>query len=99
MTHPDPTMDESDPTAGESEPVPSDPVTVPYTQLRPDLLHSLVESFVLREGTDYGEREASLEKKVADVIRQIERGEAQIIFDPQSESIDIVTAKPSGRRL
>ncbi len=66
------------------------PVVVPHTELRPDLLRSLVESFVLREGTDYGEREVSLDSKVASVVRQLERGEAQIVFDPQSESVGIV---------
>jgi len=74
-----------------------EPVVVPYTELSQDLLRSLVESFVLREGTDYGEREASLESKVAHVIRQLERGEAQILFDPQSESIDIVVVRHSAR--
>jgi uncharacterized protein YheU (UPF0270 family) len=56
------------------------------------LLRSVVESFVLREGTDYGERELSLEDKVARVVRQLERGEAQIIFDPKTDSVDIVAS-------
>jgi hypothetical protein len=73
----------------------SEPVVVPYTELQPDLLRSVVESFVLREGTDYGEREVSLDTKVAHVLRQLERGEAQILFDPQSESIDIVVRHPA----
>jgi uncharacterized protein YheU (UPF0270 family) len=77
----------------DSDPPLSEPVTVPHTELRPDLLRSVVESFVLREGTDYGEREVSLESKIASVVRQLERGEAQIIFDPQSESIDIVVSR------
>jgi uncharacterized protein YheU (UPF0270 family) len=81
------------------DPTPSEPVVVPYTELRPELLRSVVESFVLREGTDYGEREASLENKVANVVRQLERGEAQIIFDPQSESIDIVLVRGAGPRM
>jgi uncharacterized protein YheU (UPF0270 family) len=49
---------------------------------------------VLREGTDYGEREISLDQKVAHVLRQLERGEAQIVFDAVLESVDIVLAKP-----
>ena len=71
---------------------PAAPVVVPHTELSPEVLRGVVESFVLREGTDYGEREVSLEQKVAGVVRQLERGEARIIFDPQSESIDIVVA-------
>jgi uncharacterized protein YheU (UPF0270 family) len=53
-------------------------------------LRGVIESFVLREGTDYGEQEFSLEQKVAHVLRQLQRGEARVIFDPASESIDIV---------
>jgi uncharacterized protein len=66
-------------------------VTVPYTELAPDLLHAVVESYVLREGTDYGEREFSLAEKVAHVIGRLERGEAQIVFDPETESVSIVS--------
>jgi uncharacterized protein len=65
------------------------PVVVPYTELAAELLHAVVESYVLREGTDYGEREFSLEDKVAHVIGRLKRGEAQIVFDPQSESVSI----------
>ena len=43
----------------------------------PDTLRAVVESFVLREGTDYGVHEASLEAKVAQVLLQLRRGEAQ----------------------
>lgn len=71
---------------------PLDPVVVPHKELSADTLARVVESFVLREGTDYGEKEFSLEQKVAHVIRQLERGEARIVFDPNSETMDIVVA-------
>jgi uncharacterized protein YheU (UPF0270 family) len=67
-------------------------VVVPYTELPADLLHAVVESYVLREGTDYGEKEFSLEDKVSQVIGQLKRGEARIVFDPESESVSIVKA-------
>jgi uncharacterized protein YheU (UPF0270 family) len=66
-----------------------EPVEVPYGQLPADLLNAVIESFVLREGTDYGEKELSLEDKVARVFRQLKRGEAKILFDPDSESVTI----------
>jgi uncharacterized protein YheU (UPF0270 family) len=69
------------------------PVVVPYTELDADLLRSVIESFVLREGTDYGEREISLADKVGRVIRQLERGDAQIVFDPQTETVDIAAVR------
>jgi uncharacterized protein YheU (UPF0270 family) len=74
---------------------PAEPVVVPHTELGSDLLRAVIESFVLREGTDYGEREFSLDQKVARVIRQLERGEAQIVFDPDTESVGIMVVKAS----
>jgi uncharacterized protein YheU (UPF0270 family) len=73
------------------------PVPVPHTELRHDLLRAVVESFVLREGTDYGETEVPFEQKVSRVIRQLERGEAQILFDPATQSVDIVVRRQGGR--
>ena len=69
------------------------PVVVPHAELGADLLRSVVESFVLREGTDYGEREISLADKVDRVIRQLEHGDAQIVFDPQTETVDIAAVR------
>jgi len=66
-----------------------EPVEVPYTELSAELLHAVIESFVLREGTDYGEKEFSLEDKVARVVSQLKRGEAKIIFDPETDSVTI----------
>ena len=66
-----------------------DPVFIPYSELSPDVLQRLIESFVLREGTDYGERPFSLEEKVAHVIGELRHGTAQISFDPSTASITI----------
>jgi uncharacterized protein YheU (UPF0270 family) len=74
----------------------SEPVEVPYGELPADLLNAVIESFVLREGTDYGEKELSLEDKVARVIRQLKKGDAKIIFDPETESVTI-GVRQSGR--
>jgi uncharacterized protein YheU (UPF0270 family) len=66
------------------------PVVVPYTELAADLLHAVVEAYVLREGTDYGEKEFSLEDKVSHVLSQLKHGHARIVFDPESETVSIV---------
>jgi len=44
---------------------------------------------VLREGTDYGAREHSLEQKVAQVRAQLEHGRARILFDPETNTVTI----------
>ena len=63
---------------------------MPHRELDPATLHAVVESFVLREGTDYGSREFSLGEKVAHVMAQLERGEARIMFDPETSTVSIV---------
>jgi uncharacterized protein YheU (UPF0270 family) len=73
---------------GDDKPLP--PIVLPHTELSADALRGVIESFVLREGTDYGERDVTFETKVMQVHRQLERREAQIVFDPNTESIHIV---------
>ena len=65
------------------------PVLIPHGELSADALQGVIESFVLREGTDYGEREYSLEQKVAQVRAQLERGQARILFDPESNTVTV----------
>ena len=79
-----------------SEEEDSKPVEVPHSELAPETLRAVIESFVLREGTDYGAQDAPFERKVADVMRQLDRREAVIFYDPGSDSIDIVVRRPSG---
>ena len=66
-----------------------EPVPVPHAELSAEALRGVIEAFVLREGTEYGARDYSLEEKIAHVRAQIERGEAQIWYDPNTESVDI----------
>lgn len=68
-------------------------VVIPHTELDPELLRAVLESFVLREGTDYGERELSLDDKVARLLNQIERQEAHIVFDPESNSVTLLPGR------
>jgi uncharacterized protein YheU (UPF0270 family) len=68
-------------------------LTIPYGELSSAALRGVVESFILREGTDYGAREFSLEEKVAQVMSQLERDEARIVFDPDTRSLDILLVK------
>jgi len=70
-----------------------DPVDVPRDALSPAIVLALVEEFVTRDGTDYGDVERSLDEKVADVLRQLDRGEVRIVFDPESETTTLVPAR------
>jgi uncharacterized protein len=68
---------------------------VPYTALSPEALRGVIEEFVTRAGTDYGSQERTLVEKIEDVHRQLVRGEATIVFDPESGTTNLVV--PSAR--
>lgn len=74
------------------------PVIVAPEDLAPETLRAVIESFVLREGTDYGLHESSLDGKVAQVLAQLRRREAYIVFDPSTESVSVVPAREVSRR-
>jgi len=65
-------------------------IEIPYLSLDKITLHNLVESFVLREGTDYGLHELTLEEKVKRLMTQLEQGKVKIFFDEKEESCTIV---------
>ncbi|WOI81389.1 YheU family protein [Citrobacter braakii] len=66
---------------------------IPWQDISPDALDNLIENFVLREGTDYGEHERSLEQKVADVKRQLQSGEAVLVWSELHETVNIMPRK------
>lgn len=65
----------------------------PWQEIESDTLDNLIKEFILREGTDYGEYEVSLTEKVEQVRKQIEAGDAVIVFSELHETIDIQTRK------
>ena len=64
---------------------------IPYQKISPEALQGLIEEFITREGTDYGEVEFSLAQKVKQVEQQLARGEIAIVFDLATESVSILT--------
>jgi hypothetical protein len=62
---------------------------IPWAKLHTDTLRAVIEEFVLREGTEYGERDISLDDKVDVVLQQLKRGEARVLYDPDSETTTI----------
>ena len=68
-------------------------VKIPVASLSSEALRGVVQAFVLREGTDYGHRDYSLEEKCRAVERQLKNGRAEIWFDPGSQSTEI---RPAG---
>jgi len=68
-------------------------VEIQSDQLSEAALRGLAEEFVSRAGTDYGSQERSFESKIQDVMRQLERGDVRIVYDADSESVNLVTAR------
>ena len=62
---------------------------VPWQQIEPATLENLIREFVLREGTDYGNSEIPLASKVLQIQKQLQSGDAVVVFSELHESVDI----------
>jgi uncharacterized protein YheU (UPF0270 family) len=69
------------------------PVEVPPEALSADALTAVIESFILREGTDYGREEIAHEKKLERVRKQLAQGDIKLVFDAETESVTFMTKR------
>ena len=60
---------------------------IPFRQLSPEALAGVIEEFVTRDGTEFSESA----DKAAAVRSALERGELVLVFDPQSESCNLLS--------
>ena len=67
-----------------------DTMIIPWQDIAPETLESILESVVLREGTDYGEHEKSLSDKVADLYTQLKNGDIVIVWSELHETLNIM---------
>jgi uncharacterized protein YheU (UPF0270 family) len=70
---------------------PAPPVLVPSEALSPEALDGIIDNFILREGTDYGSEEVTRETKIQRVRKQIEKSDVKIVYDPNTESVTLMT--------
>lgn len=63
---------------------------IPPERLTMEALRGIVESFIVREGTDYGAQELSLSEKVDDLMPQVVRGDVVIFFDEENETVNLL---------
>jgi uncharacterized protein len=66
---------------------------IPFNELSKEALQGVIQEFVTRDGTDYGEAEIPLDTKVGQVRNQLHSGKAVIVFDQKTQTCNIV---PSG---
>lgn len=64
---------------------------IPYQKLSQEALQALIEDFVTRDGTDYGEVEMSMQDKSAHLIALIKKGDLLITYDDELQSCGLVT--------
>ena len=65
-------------------------ITVPIDQLSESALLGVLDAFILREGTDYGHQDYTLEEKRQRVMAMLRKGDAEVCYYPENEHIDIV---------
>lgn len=63
---------------------------IPINQLSKDTLSALLQEHVLREGTDYGEHEVSIETQVSQLKQQLERGDIVLVYSELHESVNLL---------
>jgi uncharacterized protein len=83
-------MDETSEHEGQDQDAEVLQVEIPWEQLSADALRGVIDDFVLREGTDYGARETTLETKRDQVLGQLRSGKATVMFEPRTETCTIV---------
>lgn len=65
---------------------------IPVDKLSHEALQGVIDEFVSREGTDYGETEVPWETKFRQVKDRLKRGSAVLIFDDETETTTILLA-------
>ncbi|HHW7579819.1 TPA: YheU family protein [Mannheimia haemolytica] len=66
---------------------------IPWQELEESTLLNILDSFILREGTDYGERELSLAEKRERLLAQLKADKVVIVWSELHESLDIKDKK------
>ncbi|NRB42475.1 MAG: YheU family protein [Pseudomonadales bacterium] len=66
---------------------------IPYQQLDPGTLQSVLQEYASRDGTDYGALEYSLDEKVAQLLARLKSQELVLCFDPDSESCNVMLSQ------
>ena len=69
---------------------------IPIADLTEDVLLNIIEGFVLREGTEYGEADVSLSEKVQQVLAQLRLGDVLLVYSELHETVNIIPKQQLG---
>lgn len=75
------------------------PIEIKPDQLSSEILNAIIEEFIQREGTDYGNHEVSLDLKTQQIKKQLHKNEILIVFDPTTESVNLMTKSEFSKRI
>lgn len=65
-------------------------ILIPPEKLSEDVLDALIEEFILREGTDYGHGEKSLDQKKESVKKQLATKRICIVYSQLTENTSLL---------
>jgi uncharacterized protein len=65
---------------------------IPVNKLSHEALKGVIEEYISRDGTDYGENESSIETNYRHVKSKLQKGLAVLIFDDEAETTNIFLA-------
>lgn len=68
-------------------------IEIPWDAIDADTLQRLLQEFVTRDGTDYGEIEVESDTKVLQLLNGLKRRQWLIIFDQEMQGTHIVDAR------
>ncbi len=65
---------------------------VPYNELNAETLSTIIKEYVLREGTEYGAEDITIEEKIEQVQQQLKSGSAILVYSELHETVNIIPA-------
>lgn len=65
---------------------------IPLDSLPRETLTAIIENFVLREGTEYGQEDVALADKIQQVQLQLKQGLAVLVYSELHETVNILPA-------
>ncbi|MEW6995304.1 YheU family protein [Colwelliaceae bacterium MEBiC 14330] len=66
---------------------------IPLDKISGETLLAIIEEFILREGTDYGDENICNATKIAQVKQQLEFGSAVLVYSELYETVNIVPSE------
>lgn len=64
---------------------------IPTNELSADVLNAIIKEFVLREGTEYGFQDVTLQEKILQVKEQLAQGSAVLAYSELHETVNILS--------